>query len=321
MTVRQLRQLLRQGEGEQLEFKEASIKSSDLAETLTAMANARGGIVLLGVNDFGQPVGVPSVKEAKDLLETAARECATPPLVLRTSDVQLPRGQLVLVGRVGKAHQPVLSGSGRLLIRRGSRNVPASAAEAAQLFSEAGAEQGAFAYEILWHNLVLQITDAKGQRATLTRTARVRFLQRQVLALHDRVWGQGDLSLEPYVRPGRIVDRFRQDSEVHHLVSLREAKRRGETSTIEVVHAVRDVFTRPCEWFDVDVDMPTRWLRVEIRFPADRPPKEGWLSDTRTGRKLALSGSQLVRTRAGARIVWRRRAPTLHERLRTEWCW
>jgi len=49
-------ELLRQGESETLEFK-ASF-NEDVLESIGALANARGGIILVGVADAGEVCGV-----------------------------------------------------------------------------------------------------------------------------------------------------------------------------------------------------------------------------------------------------------------------
>jgi predicted HTH transcriptional regulator len=83
MTAAQLQELLQQGEGQRLEFKEDAIKPSDLAQTLVALANAQGGMVLIGVNDAGQPVGMHSYQQTYDLVMTAASpELCDPPIPL-----------------------------------------------------------------------------------------------------------------------------------------------------------------------------------------------------------------------------------------------
>lgn len=59
MTQAELEQLIQQGEGYNLEFKQSiPSKVSDLAKELCAFANANGGTILVGVNDKGNLVGV-----------------------------------------------------------------------------------------------------------------------------------------------------------------------------------------------------------------------------------------------------------------------
>lgn len=242
MTVRELNTRVRDGEGLTLEFKQAEIKPSDLAETFAAMANTRGGVVLIGVNDFGTLVGVASLTAARDLVAIAARECLTPSLKVRTSEVRLHGGGVVLVVRVSRSKDPVATVSGRFMLREGSRNVPATAGEIARLLS-LHSKAEAFPYEILEHHFVLELNDPSGASATLHRTARVRFLRDHTFVIRDRIWGDGELSSIVAVKPGAVVDEFRIGNALHSLISLREPKRRGELETVEVEHQMRNCFT------------------------------------------------------------------------------
>ena len=59
MTAEELEILIKQGEGYNTEFKRAiPSKASDLADEICAFANAAGGVVILGVDDHGNTVGV-----------------------------------------------------------------------------------------------------------------------------------------------------------------------------------------------------------------------------------------------------------------------
>jgi len=63
MPLRELvEEALRRGEGEEAEFKLRLDKEA--ARTLCGLANHRGGLLLIGVNDEGKPIGTP-----KDSLE------------------------------------------------------------------------------------------------------------------------------------------------------------------------------------------------------------------------------------------------------------
>ncbi len=320
MTVRELTALVRDGEGLTLEFKQADIKPSDLAETFAALANTRGGIVLVGVNDFGTLVGVESITAARDLVAIAGRECVTPPVSVRTSEVRLHGGGVVVAVRVNKAKAPVATVSGRFMLREGSRNVPATGGDIARLLSLRSKAE-AFPYEILEHQFLVELHDPSGASATLRRTARVRFLRDQTFVIRDRVWGDGEPSSITAVKPGVVVDEFRVGNVLHSLISLREPKRRGELESIEVEHQMRDCFSGEHEWFEVDVDLPTQLLRVEIRFPQERAPKRAWLTEYPTGSRDTLMSSNFRRRKSEMTLVWRRPKPPLGTRLRTEWDW
>jgi hypothetical protein len=286
------------------------------------MANTRGGTVLLGVNDAGTLVGVPSLTAARDLVAAAARECSYPPLSVKQAEVRLARGAVVVVTRVPRAKGAVSTASGRFLIREGSRNVPAVGSDVARLLAApADTLPAAYPYEILRHNLVLELHDVQGQKATLRRTARIRFLRDQVHAVRDRIWGDGERSPIAAVEPGIVVDAFQEASTLHSLISLRGPKSRGDLVTLTVVHELQGWFTRANEYFEVEVDVPTSELRMEIRFPKRRIPHHVWLIAQKNGSRRQLAGSNRPVTREGMRIVWRRSKPPVSERLRTEWDW
>ena len=46
--------------------------------------------------------------------------------------------------------------------------------------------------EILDYDATLEIVDARGQEAVLTRLEKIRFLQDNVVAIHDHAWGDGE---------------------------------------------------------------------------------------------------------------------------------
>ena len=61
-------------------------------------------------------------------------------------------------------------------------------------------------YEILDYNSTLDIRDVKGEEARITRRETIRFLQDNVVAIYDHVWGDGGLFVEYICQPGIPVD-------------------------------------------------------------------------------------------------------------------
>ena len=49
----QLKDLIKQGESEQLEFKLA-VRKEDIAKTLCSLLNTKGGRIIIGVSDNGE---------------------------------------------------------------------------------------------------------------------------------------------------------------------------------------------------------------------------------------------------------------------------
>jgi predicted HTH transcriptional regulator len=75
-----LHELIAQGEGETLEFKQKTTHPSRISRTLVSLANTRGGQVLVGVDDAGRILGVRDAEEELFVLREAAQHYVEPPL-------------------------------------------------------------------------------------------------------------------------------------------------------------------------------------------------------------------------------------------------
>jgi hypothetical protein len=77
-----LQELIRKGEGTQLEFKRTIDTAAKIAKTLAAFANTSGGILLIGVEDNGNIKGVDSEQREMERIEEAADFLCEPPLTV-----------------------------------------------------------------------------------------------------------------------------------------------------------------------------------------------------------------------------------------------
>jgi len=85
LTELALRRLIKGGETTTVEFKKGSPWPVDMAERLCGMANAQGGVIIIGVEDSERKiVGVPDARIAltKDVILRAVRQIIKPALVL-----------------------------------------------------------------------------------------------------------------------------------------------------------------------------------------------------------------------------------------------
>jgi predicted HTH transcriptional regulator len=81
VNIHDVKILVEEGEGFELEFKRKVSTPAKIARTLIAFANTRGGIMLFGVDDDGSIVGVVSEKEELNLIYTAGEFFCEPPIV------------------------------------------------------------------------------------------------------------------------------------------------------------------------------------------------------------------------------------------------
>lgn len=79
MTLRELRELVLQGEHQHLEFKKRSPEPYRLAREISAFANSGGGILLIGVDDDGRIIGTRDADEELFAIHNALHLMDPPP--------------------------------------------------------------------------------------------------------------------------------------------------------------------------------------------------------------------------------------------------
>lgn len=121
-----LAELLAEGEGRRLEFKEGFSNPEKLARTLAAFANTRGGVLVIGVDDAGRVRGVPRPDEVSRELALAAREAVDPPLELEPRTLALDGKRVVVASIELSKRRPhaVLHSNGEreIVVRVGASN-------------------------------------------------------------------------------------------------------------------------------------------------------------------------------------------------------
>ena len=130
MTRDHLHDLIAQGEGPELEFKQSP--SKNLGRELCAFANSGGGTLLIGISDRGRIVGVDNHNRAKSRIQSIARG-ADPPIRIDIDKV----GEALRVTVPAQSQQPY-SFRGRFFRRDGATSQQMSTAEIEDLFYAAG---------------------------------------------------------------------------------------------------------------------------------------------------------------------------------------
>ncbi len=97
MNVDDLKRLVALGEGAYLEFKFRVPRADRIAKEVIALANTRGGRVLVGVGDDGSIVGVKDAHEELFALQKALESHCEPPVSLNIEGVRISRRREVLV--------------------------------------------------------------------------------------------------------------------------------------------------------------------------------------------------------------------------------
>jgi ATP-dependent DNA helicase RecG len=102
----------------------------DIVETLSAMANADGGELILGIEDDGEISGLPHPADKLTLLKNVpgSRNYVNPPLRAHCREVITPDGKLLLVFQIEWSPEVHQLADGRYLLRVNDSNQPFDAA-------------------------------------------------------------------------------------------------------------------------------------------------------------------------------------------------
>lgn len=149
MNAKKLRAIIELGETDTVEFKRKFSGFEKIAKEMIALANTRGGLLLVGVDDDGTIIGVDSEKSEIDLLTSSAEFYSDPPIEHDIEVVEIDNVDVIVV-RIPesrtKPHQLVPSQSesngaidprdSRVYIRQGEKSVAASREVARVLAAE-----------------------------------------------------------------------------------------------------------------------------------------------------------------------------------------
>jgi hypothetical protein len=177
-------------------------------------------------------------------------------------------------------------------------------------------------YEVLEYDATLEIMDAKGEAASLTRHEVIRLLQDNVVALHDHAWGDGELFEEYQCQPGVPVDFYKDGSKYNILISLRETKNRGDVIDLWIERVIKGGYLEQDEWLETEVDHWTEHLKLSVIFPQERPCQRATVTQRSTDETTTLDGRHFATLSDGRQILtWEMNRPKLHDRYTIKWRW
>ena len=130
MSAQELHTLIARGEGFTSEFKRSM--PSDLGREMCAFANASGGVILLGVTDKGEIVGVADHNKLKSQIQAIARS-AEPPIRVEIASID----SVLCVTMPGQDNKPYSFG-GKFFMREGANSQQLSREEIREFFYTEG---------------------------------------------------------------------------------------------------------------------------------------------------------------------------------------
>jgi predicted HTH transcriptional regulator len=83
-----IKSLIKQNEGEKLDFKQKITSKEKISKTLAGLANTEGGYILIGISDKKRIIGIDPDEE-RYMIESANEEFCVPPVSLTINEIKI----------------------------------------------------------------------------------------------------------------------------------------------------------------------------------------------------------------------------------------
>lgn len=177
-------------------------------------------------------------------------------------------------------------------------------------------------YEILEYDSKLQLLDAQGRTARLSKHQQVKFLQDNVIAFQDYAWGEGNVLADYKCSPGFEADRYLEGDRWNILISLRESKQRGDVEDFYIERKLTNTFTKKQEWWQIEMQHRTRWAKLGLVFPKSRHCLEAVVVERTRNRTTHLGLNNFSVLPDGRQLLsWESLEPRRFETYTIKWNW
>ncbi len=177
-------------------------------------------------------------------------------------------------------------------------------------------------YEIWDYEGTLDLADPSGQTAIFRKHLRVKFLEDEIVAICDHVWGDGK-ALSAYIcYPGVLADIYREGDRWSVLISLRQAKQSGSFQDYQIERLIEDGFTHSEEWWQMEMYHPVRRLQFSILFPHSRSCEQATIVEKESGKTTVFEPGQFTRESDGRqRLTFETHSARRFETYTIKWRW
>lgn len=141
MNASDLVAILGRGEDSRHQFKENMTNIDSLAAELVAFSNSGGGLLIVGVKDNGEVLGLTNtdIGRLNQLLANAASQSVRPPINPLSFNVQIASGLVMVIQVSAGLNRPYTDNQGRIWVKSGADKRHVTAREEMQrLFQQAG---------------------------------------------------------------------------------------------------------------------------------------------------------------------------------------
>jgi len=134
MNARRLQNLIKKGESQNLEFKQAASSAKDLAREIVAFTNTQGGTLIIGVDDKSQIIGVKDFKQTEQTITNALNHNCQPSIQAAISQIKIS-GKTLVVLEIPEGTRKPYEANHIVYLRTGSSTRPASREEKQEMYA------------------------------------------------------------------------------------------------------------------------------------------------------------------------------------------
>ena len=177
-------------------------------------------------------------------------------------------------------------------------------------------------YEVLNYESTLEIMDPRGMVGKINKSEKVRFLQDNVIAIQDQVWGFDKDIFDYKCSPGVPVDFHEVGHKTLIVISLRELRSKNDEIDLNMQWYLKGNSIGKAGIWETYINQYTNQLNLSIIFPVDRPPLRIWISEGNKKKSLDLDKKSLMRLPNNQwKITWEKKNPRIFETYSLNWEW
>jgi len=122
MAALEIIEILERGEDSQHQFKENITNAVSLAGEMVAFANTKGGMIIIGADDNGKPVGlsIDDIKRLNELVSNTATNNVKNPINPITENIKVGDNLLMIVHITEGTDKPYMDNNGVVWVKSGS---------------------------------------------------------------------------------------------------------------------------------------------------------------------------------------------------------
>jgi ATP-dependent DNA helicase RecG len=122
METTELIEIIHKGEDSKHQFKENFTNVNSLAAEIVAFSNTKGGMILIGVNDAGEVVGLTKedIGRLNQLISNAASQSVRPSVNPYTENISHPNGIVMIVDVPAGISKPYMDNTGAIWVKSGA---------------------------------------------------------------------------------------------------------------------------------------------------------------------------------------------------------